>query len=289
MIFLFRRRRSELRDILPTYREERRIRGVAARRSARYWFGIAIVEEVVRWCRFSVVPPWSLNMTSDSQADYREFQGGRVAYVPEAPGLYAWYYRPTSIRRDSTPATLARFLSAQTKITTHISHRYGVSVVADAVGETRIGSPGVPASEVIAGAFEVAEPFLNWFFRSNQFVHFCRPLYIGIAKNLYDRVYSQHYLSLTEYWDDSSQVSRCISANSHASVQDVMTRLDLPHSFALEARVGGISAKDLMASVLVTETMPAGIGSDAAGSDNSTRRALERLLQFLSDPIYGRR
>jgi hypothetical protein len=94
---------------------------------------------------------------------------------------------------------------------------------------------------------------------------------------------------LTQLWDDSSAVSRFLAANEDVTVQTVMDRLDLSHSFALEARVRGISAKDLMVTVLVTERMPKAIGPDDGGSDSSTRRALERLLQLLSDPICGRR
>ena len=228
-------------------------------------------------------------MTVTSRTGFQEFQGSRVAYVPDSPGLYAWYYRPTSIRRESTPGTLTRFLSAHTRITTHIHHRYGLRVVGEAIGQTFLGTDEQAVGDAVAEAFHEAEPFLDWFFRSSQFVHFCRPVYIGIAKNLYERVYSQHYLSLSEYWDDTSQVSRFIAANSETSVQNVMDRLDLPHSFALEARVRGISSKDLMVSVLVTEEMPVTIGPDTAASDTSTRRALERLLQLLSDPICGRR
>lgn len=81
------------------------------------------------------------------------------------------------------------------------------------------------------------EPFMQWFFRSPQFVQFSRPVYIGIARNLYTRIYGQHFLSLTDYWDDHSRVSLYIRANSEASVQNVMDSLDIQHSFALEARV----------------------------------------------------
>ena len=228
-------------------------------------------------------------MTLSSRSGFQEFQGSRVSYVPDSPGLYAWYYRPTSIRRKSTPGTLTRFLASETRITTHVHQRYGVRVVGQSLGETFLGAEQQAVGAAVVDAFEEAEPFLDWFFRSEQFVHFCRPVYIGIARNLYDRVYSQHYLSLTDYWDDTSEVSRFIAANNQTTVQNVMDRLDLPHSFALEARVRGISSKDLMACVLVTDEMPAGIGPDTPTSNSSTRRALERLLQLLSDPICGRR
>ena len=91
------------------------------------------------------------------------------------------------------------------------------------------------------------------------------------------------------FMSDTSQGSLFIAANSQTTVQNVLDRLDIPHSFALEARVRGISSKDLMVSVLETDEMPAGIGPDTPTSDSSTRRALERLLQLLSDPICGRR
>ena len=228
-------------------------------------------------------------MTVSSRPGFQEFQGSRVSYVPDRPGLYAWYYRPTSIRRESTPGTLTHFLSPETRITTYVHQRYGVRTIGQSIGETFLGAEKQAVGDAVAEAFDEAEPFLDWFFRTEQFVHFCRPVYIGIAQNLYERVYSQHYLSLTDYWDDTSQVSRFIAANSQATVQNVMDRLDLPHSFALEARVRGISSKDLMVSVLETEEVPPGIGPDTPTSDSSTRRALERLLQLLSDPICGRR
>ncbi|HJU16003.1 MAG TPA: hypothetical protein VJ770_06005 [Stellaceae bacterium] len=218
-----------------------------------------------------------------------EFQGSRIAHVPDQPGLYAWYYRPIAIHRETTPETLARFLSGHARISTEIQQRYGVRIAGEVVGEMLLGTDRQPVRDAIVQAFDEAEPFLNWFFRSAQFAYFCRPVYIGIAKNLYERVYNQHYLSLTEYWEDTSRVSRFLAANELATVQEVMDCLDLPHSFALEARVRGVSSKDLMVSVLVTGDIPSAIGPDTGTSDSSTRRALERLLQLLSDPICGRR
>lgn len=228
-------------------------------------------------------------MTISARTSFQEFQGSRVSYVPDKPSLYAWYYRPTSIHRESTPVTLTRFLSSETRITTHVHQRYGIRTIGQSIGETFLGAEQQAVGAAVAEAFNEAEPFLDWFFRSEQFVHFCRPVYIGVARDLYERVYRQHYLSLTDYWDDTSQVSRFIAANSQTTVQNIMDRLDIPHSFALEARVRGISSKDLMVSVLETDEMPPGIGPDTPTSDSLTRRAFERLLQLLSDPICGRR
>ncbi len=218
-----------------------------------------------------------------------EYQGGQVANIPERPGLYAWYYRPAYVSRELTVNTLTRFFAPESSVTTVVSQRYGMHLVSEAVGEVYFGSEQQSVREALTSAYEMAGPFMQWFFRSPQLVRFSRPVYIGIAKNLYERIYSQHFLSLAEYWDDKSRVSRYVSANSKASVQDVMDGLDIPHSFALEARVRGISTTDLMVSVLPTDDMPGTIGSDNSTSETSTRRSLERFLQLLSDPICGRR
>jgi hypothetical protein len=229
-----------------------------------------------------------MSMT-DHKIEYLEFQGTRVANVPDRPGLYAWYYRPTSISREAALDTLGKFFLPESNITTSITHRYGMRTISNGIGQIFFGADQQPVDAAINEAFDRAEPFLNWFFKSQQFVHFCRPVYIGIAKNLYDRVYTQHLLSLIDYWDDASRVSRYIAANSHATVQTVMNSLDMPHSFALEARVRGISSNNLMVSVLPTDTIPIDDGLDNSLSESSTRRALERFLQLLSDPICGRR
>jgi hypothetical protein len=213
-------------------------------------------------------------------AQYQEFQGSQVANVPERPGLYAWYYRPASVNPEMTVNTLGRFFAPESSVTTIVSQRYGMRLVSRGMGEVFFGADEEPLTQTLSAAFETAEPFMQWFFRSPQFVQFSRPVYIGIARNLYTRIYGQHFLSLTEYWDDHSRVSRFISANSHASVQDVMDSLDLQHSFALEARVRGISSSDLMVSVLPTDDMPGAIGSDNASSESSTRAHLSAFYKF---------
>lgn len=224
-----------------------------------------------------------------SQSDYREFRGSRISYVPESPGLYAWYYRPLTINRESTVSTLSRFFTPESRVNTVVNQRYGIKLVSEGMGTLTLGSDNQPIMEAIENVFDDAEPFLRWFFSTPQFVQFSRPVYIGIAKNLYDRVYNQHFVSLTQYWDTSSSVSRFLSANEAGSVQQAMDSLDIPHSFALEARVRGMPSNDLMVSVLVTDEMP-NIGGDAASApETSTRRSLERFLQLLADPICGRR
>jgi len=164
-----------------------------------------------------------------------------------------------------------------------------VKLVGSSAGEVVFGSDEGSVQSAMTDAFTNAEPFLEHFFASHYFAHFCRPIYIGIAKNLYDRVYCQHYVSLTDYWQDESGVSRYLSANGDATVQQVMDTLDLSHSFALEARVRGIAPSELSVSILETDQIPDSIGSDATNNESTTRRALERLLQLLADPICGRR
>lgn len=226
-----------------------------------------------------------------SSHTYKEYQGKHITDVPELSGLYAWYYRPIAYNRDSIVQTLTRFLSEETSISTTITQRYGLRVISHAFGTTYLGADKQAIPEALDDAFSDAEPFLLWFFQSEQFVHFCRPIYIGIAKNLYERVYNQHYTSLIEYWDPASRMSKFFSSHPKSTVQQVMDNLDIPHSFALEARVRGIQPRDLMVSVLLTDQIPLSFSSDSSGiiTESIPRRSLERLLQLLSDPICGRR
>jgi len=224
-----------------------------------------------------------------SKTDYQEFRGSRVSNVPDSPGLYAWYYRPVVVTRDTTITTLGKFFAPESRVRTVVNQRYGLKLISETMGSLTLGSDNQPITDAIERVFDDAEPFLRWFFSTPQFVQFCRPVYIGIAKNLYDRVYNQHFVSLTQYWDTSSSISRFLSANRSVTVQQAMDTLDLPHSFALEARVRGMPSHDLMVSVLMTDEMP-DIGSDTINStESNTRRSLERFLQLLADPICGRR
>lgn len=223
-------------------------------------------------------------------SSYKEYSSRRLADIPEQPGLYAWYYRPRSVNRENILRTLNRFFAPEHRISTEISHRYGMKLVGTAVGEIVFGSDQETVSKAMEEAYDNAEPFLDSFFKSEHFVHFSRPIYIGIARNLKERVYRQHYVSLTEMWQDHSPATRYLQANPDASVQQVMNSLDLAHCFALEARVRGIAPSDLLVAVLTTDQMPESIGSDSVtSSEPASRRALERLLQLLADPICGRR
>ena len=221
---------------------------------------------------------------------YTEYAGRLFTRIPERAGLYAWYYRPRTVTREAILSTLTKFFLSENRITTTVSQRYGVKLVGSVSAQLVFGGEEESVPSAMDHAFDSAEPFLKHFFASEHFAHFCRPIYIGIARNLYERVYRQHYVALTELWQDESSVTRYLSANDEATVQQVMDTLDLPHSFALEARVRRISPTDLTVSVLETEQLPESVGPDLMNSSEpATRRALERLLQLLADPICGRR
>lgn len=226
----------------------------------------------------------------DGEVGYKEIRGTRISGIPETPGLYSWYYRPAGSKIENIVSTLNGILNSPPKIRTEVVQRYGVRYVTSETADLYVGADYQNVSSAISSAVDKAEEFLGWFFKSDEFVHFCRPVYIGIANNLHERVYRQHYSSLIEYWDPDSSVSKFLGNNAGAVAQDVMNKLDLPHSFALEARVSGIAPQDLMVSILPTDKFPDAIGSDLDNQDDTiTRRSLERVLHLLSDPVFGRR
>ena len=219
-----------------------------------------------------------------------ELRGDRVIDTPDTAGLYAWYYRPIRPTRDGLMATWERLLSNHPTISTRVTQRYGIRYINEGVGSIVIGADERKVSEAIREALDQAPHYFESLLESDQFLQFCRPIYIGIAKSLRERIYNQHYLSLIDYWDEEQRIGRFLKSHPESTVQFVMERLDIPHSFALEARVMGILPRDLSASVFPTPEIPPTIGSDSdLSSESSTRRALERLLQLLTEPVCGRR
>jgi hypothetical protein len=220
-----------------------------------------------------------------------QFQGSQISRIPLNPGLYAWYYKPLVIDEGTITKILSSFLETSTEISTEIQMRYGIRLVAKAPLKTEFGSQRQSALEILKQAVEKSDSFFMNFFRSNAVQSFSRPIYIGIAQNLNYRVYNQHYLTLSDMYDISSPVSRFLSIYPDASVQQVMERLGLPHTFALEARARNISPRDLVVHIHTTDALPSDIGPDTDDPqlDTPARRALERLLQLVADPICGRR
>lgn len=226
------------------------------------------------------------------QKEQRQFQGGmQISRIPRLPGLYAWYYRPLAIDRHSVSKAIESLLEEHKNISTEIKMRYGVRLVSQSLLETVYGVQRQSASEILNEAIACADNFIADFFKSDAVQFFTRPIYIGIAKDLYTRVYLQHYLSLDEMWNNNSSVSKYLSVFPHATVQSTMDYLNIHHSFSLEARVRNIAPRDLMVHIFSTESLPIDIGSDSDDPqfDTASRRALEKLLQLVSDPICGRR
>lgn len=224
--------------------------------------------------------------------EQRQFQGGmQIAKIPKVSGLYAWYYQPIIPDSSTLIQTLTSFLGTPGQISTQIDMRYGVRLIAQSSLQMFYGSQNQSISDIASEAIQCAENFILHFFKSEAVQFFTRPIYIGIAKDLYTRVYLQHYLSLDQMWNDNSRISKYLTLHSEAAVQTVMNELDLPHSFALEARVRKIAPRDLMVHIFPTDDLPSEIGSDNddTQSDTNYRRALEKLLQIMADPICGRR
>jgi hypothetical protein len=224
--------------------------------------------------------------------EQRQFQSGReIAKIPSVSGLYAWYYKPVFPDSSILIQTLKSFLDTPGQLSTQIDMRYGVNLVAKSSLKMLYGSQNQSIEEITNEALQKSESFILHFFKSEAVQFFTRPIYIGIAKNLYRRVYTQHFSQLVEKWDDNSRISKYLTLRPDVTVQTVMDELNLPHSFALEARVRKIPPRDLMVQIFTTDELPNDIGSDDEDSQSDTqhRRTLEKLLQIMADPICGRR
>jgi hypothetical protein len=143
---------------------------------------------------------------------------------------------------------------------------------------------------VVDAALSVAPELVFSFLSSETLVLFTRPIYIGIAVDLYERVYVQHYQLMDQLWQDQSDVSRFLSAYPGADVEAVTRQLGVPHSFALEARVRGLPLRDLLVHIWAMESLS---GFDATSTQDTgsgkPREVLEKLLHLLADPVCGRR
>ncbi len=225
------------------------------------------------------------------QSVYTQYRGSQIARIPNAPGLYAWYYKPLVIDDRMISRTLASFLEAPGEISTEIRMRYGVYMESKSRLDVAYGSQRKSATGVLEDAIGVAGRFFSDFFRSNELQLFTRPIYIGIAKNLRNRVYDQHYMALDEMWDVNSSINKYLTAVPDTTVQAIIDKFNLQHTFALEARVRGIATRDLIVHVFTTESLPEDIGPDTDDPelDTNSRRALERIFQLVADPICGRR
>lgn len=226
-----------------------------------------------------------------------ELQGTSIVDAPRERGIYAWYFRPRVFwgQAESLIAkALSHLLDAPPELHTELRVRYGITWAADTELSILHGQRRVNAATMLSEALQQSSGFVRAFVQGMMVPAFAKPLYIGIADDLYKRVYGDHYNQLVEYWDEESAPSRYLSGNPDASVRQVIDELCLPHSFALEARVRGMAPRDLAvfafpATLLLDQDEVLGQQHDPNSDAARIRlRELERVLQLLGDPIFGR-
>ncbi|MDE0553881.1 MAG: hypothetical protein OXI24_06690 [Candidatus Poribacteria bacterium] len=205
-----------------------------------------------------------------------EFQGSDIAGTPELPGIYAWYYRPR-VFGDREAETLGRLITSPSNVKTEIAMRYDLVWEVDSDAKVLHGGrqKRQPVDKVVSGAVVEGGDLIKSFLQNLMVPYFATPLYIGIAsKNLRRRI-KQHYDLLTQLWEPDEPISKYLANHSNARVQEVLDQFDLNHSFAINARVKGITPKDLVVCVYPVDLQ-------------DKLRNLEQILQILADPICGR-
>lgn len=225
------------------------------------------------------------------------YQGSETARIPERKGIYAWYYNPVEPSGAAVRRTLNLLLGQPGKIRTQVEMRYGVKWLSESPIRITQGAAYRDVTDLIEGSLGSAENLILKFVSGGAFPLFARPLYIGIAKNLFTRVFLGHYQQLSDHWDDGSRASRFLRSNANADIATVMERTGLPHSFALEARICNIGIKDLAVCTYDLDKVPASVETELDNAEEQSPasdeipsiRPLEFLLQMLADPAFGRR
>jgi hypothetical protein len=224
------------------------------------------------------------------------YQGSEATRIPERRGIYAWYYNPVEPNGPSVSKTLQLLLGQPGKIRTEVEMRYGVKWLSESPIRITKGAAYRNVNALVEESLNAAQSLILKFLSGGAFPFFARPLYIGIAKKLYTRVFLQHYQLLSDYWDDRSGPSRCLRANVDADVATVIEKTGLPHSFALEARICNLAIKDLLVCTYELEAVPPAVEAELNEMEDQPQvngepamRPLESLLQMLADPVFGRR
>jgi len=225
------------------------------------------------------------------------YQGSETTRIPERRGIYTWYYNPVEPNGPSVSKTLQLLLGQPGKIRTEVEMRYGVKWLSESPIRITQGAAYRNVNALVEESLGAAQSLILKFVSGGAFPLFARPLYIGIAKRLYTRVFLQHYQQLSDYWDDSSVPSRFLRANANADVATIMEKTGLPHSFALEARICNIAIKDLLVCTYELEAVSSAVEAELneledqppENGEPPSTRPLEFLLQMLADPAFGRR
>ena len=209
------------------------------------------------------------------------FQANGRINAPELPGIYSWYYRP-SVFNEKQIEILEKIITHPTNIKTEVGMRYGLSWETDSEVELLYSSDYKPINEFLTATIDIGDDLIIDFLQNMMVPYFAKPLYIGIhRKNLRERI-EQHRDLLNRLWNSNSPVSRYLEENPRASVEKVLDEInsDLQeykkHSFALNARVKGLTLRDLAVCVFPIDEI-------------QKLRRLEQILQVLVDPICGRR
>lgn len=202
-----------------------------------------------------------------------ELQGSEIVDTPRKPGVYAWYFRPQAFEMSQV-RTLAKLIASPSSIKTEISLRYKVMWSASTKAQTLYGKERQPVNKAVIDLVDEGGDLTKSFIQTLMVPYFAKPLYIGISDNLFTRV-NFHYESLIQLWDSDEPISRYLDVNPKADVQEVLDNLGLDHSFAINARVKGISPRDLFVCVCALE-------------NPEQLKDLEDILQILADPICGR-
>lgn len=212
--------------------------------------------------------------------------------APDVPGLYGWYYAPTFTNEAEFTKRIAALCISAGPIEGRVTIDYGVSLLYRSIAQPRYC--GESEHVLINEALRNHLPAVRNAFENFLVPFFTRPIYIGMAKSLRNRLYADHYKGLVDHWEPTHPVSVFLASydgaeNSHVLVNAVMAKFSLSHSFALEARVRGFSPRDLRAFFIETSDFePAAKAGLTEEQGRATRRTVERLFQLISLPICGR-
>lgn len=212
--------------------------------------------------------------------------------IPEGVGgLYAWYYVPSETDGDQLIERLTTMCSPSATNLSRLRFDYGLRFEAKGTVHASYGQR--TAHDVVKAGVESNPTAVLKAFNTFMAPYFTRPLYIGISRSLRHRLYEDHYQQLLAYWEPTHGISRflegkaVLSAPIRERVEQIRTHLGVDHSFALEARTRNLHPSDLEVFYARTDWLAA----DSVATEDEhrdLRRSIERLLQLISLPTFGR-
>lgn len=221
-----------------------------------------------------------------------------LSNLPNIGGIYAWSLEPANFNNILTIEKILNCYGNQELfIDLKTSLRYGISFNSEILANSSWGNACV-ASDLLHNLKQESLPVLKNFLNSH-FTSFSRPIYVGIAKNFYNRIYQGHAKKLENFWDLESEVSKYLANNQNVKIQEIIDKRIAKHSFSLQARLKEIAPRDLKVTIfpidnnLITQLNLIDNEDEEDEEKNEihkkTRRDIEKILHVLSDPILGRR